>query len=106
MMNPKWNGHSIVKYLADWLPTHLEYTGPVLNMPLVYINVPALPSPDSPVFEELTFADSTVQIEEVDEAMAEMKAVLAAGPQEEEDAEAASMAEDAMHRRLEKRRRV
>jgi hypothetical protein len=124
MMNPKWNGHSIVKYLADWLPTHLEYIGPVLNMPLVYINVPAPKSPDSPVF-----AESTVRIEEVDDAeaakslawevqLAEQKAVFAAGPQEDEENDEDSMVnvkammdadnaeKDATIRRLEKRRRV
>jgi hypothetical protein len=75
-MNPTWKGHSIVKYLADWLPMHLEYTGPVMKMNAIFIDLPAPPSPVSPdayTKGENALCDfdpinnSSVQIEEMDE---------------------------------------
>jgi hypothetical protein len=90
MMNPTWKHHSIVKYLAEWLPANLSYRGPVLKMPTIFTATLALPScPNSP---DLEF-ESTVQIEELDEdaaaqaaaddlGMAEVRAMVAAGPQD------------------------
>jgi hypothetical protein len=90
MMNPTWKNHSIVKYLAEWLPANLSYRGPVLKMPTIFTaKLALLPCPNTPdhVFE------STVQIEELDEdaaakaaaddlGMAEVQALIAAGPQD------------------------
>ena len=93
MMNPTWKNHSIVKYLAEWLPANLSYRGPVLKMPTIFTAELALPPcPNTPdhVFE------STVQIEELDEEaaakaaaddldMAFTRAMVTAGPQDSDD---------------------
>jgi hypothetical protein len=93
MMNPTWKNHSIVKYLAEWLPANLSYRGPALKMPAIFTADLALPPcPNTPdhVFE------STVQIEELDEeaaakaaaddlGMAYVRAMVTAGPQDSDD---------------------
>jgi hypothetical protein len=90
MMNPTWKNHSIVKYLADWLPANLSYRGPVLKMPTIFkADVALPPCPNTPDH----VIKSTVQIEEMDEEatakaksddieFAEMRAIIAAGPQD------------------------
>ena len=76
LMNPTWKGNSIVKYLAEWLPEHLEYKGPVMKMSTIFLDLPAPPSPVSPDAynpskdssdDSDPFKNSSVQIEEMDE---------------------------------------
>ena len=115
MMNPTWKNHSIVKYLAEWLPANLPYIGPVLKMPTLFIDPPALPSPHTP---DHVFEASTVQIEEVDEEaaaaaaekaavaaekataddieIAAMRAIVAAGPQDDDEGDGDESDEDSV----------
>ena len=65
VMNPRWAAHSIVRYIDEWLPEHMEYVGKVLHPNVLAYSLPA-PAPPYPGL--LTLVDeSTIVIEEVDE---------------------------------------